>query len=561
MLKGLANITLPSNMQGQEKGTRHKAWSKAALRVLLAHPDVYESAAGSTALNILYQLVNRKPTWLAERTFLWSPDWRSKFNSAGVPQFSLESKHAATDFDLLGISMPTELLYPSLVQLLIDAGLSPWSQKRRQSDPLIAVGGVPSFNPLPIAPLIDLAFIGEAEESFVEVLEALEAMPVSTKAEKLLALSRIPGVYVPSVHATEMQVVSKRALRNLSILTELTEPVIPYGWEKKPRASLQVMRGCVWKCRYCQAGFTTLPVRQMAADQVLQTVRDLREYGIDEVGLLALNVIDHPHLPNLLDQLKNERKHVRIPAIKMDYVDPQLVRPLGTDVFSLALEAGSERLRFAINRPYRDTDWHKAVDHILKAGGKRISMDFMLGLPTETDDDVIGIARTVDEVGRLVAGHAEVSASLAAFVPKPHTPFQWHAQVLPDEIRRRHALVQVHLKPMAHVHYHFRNPEPALVEGLLARGSADVAPLIVAAAKAGVVERSWDVRFLSETWLDLATDMGFALADYVQRTFAPTGNLPWDVISVGVQKKYLIREWHRSLEAATLKPEELTWRT
>ena len=555
----VAKLELPANMAGHEKGSRHKAWSKAAVRVLLCHPDVYEAAAGSTALNILYQLVHRRAAWLAERAFLWTPEWRTRFQEKKIPAFSLESKHPVKDFHLIGISMPSELLYPNLVQFLLDAELAPWADKRGEHEPLIAVGGVASFNPLPIAPLVDVVFVGEAEESFVEVIEALQAMPKASKADKLLALSRIPGVYVPSVHRQETAVVSKRVLRNLNLLTELTEPVVPYGWEKKPRASLQLMRGCVWKCRYCQAGFTTLPVRHLNADQVMQTVEDLRHYGIDEVGLLALNVIDHPQLPDLLKRLAPQHSHVKVPAVKMDHVNSDLMRPMGPQAYSLALEAGTERLRFAINRPYTDAAWRMAVAHILDAKGNRINMDFMLGLPTETDVDVRGIAKTAMAVGDLVAGKAELSVSIAAFVPKPHTPFQWHKQVLPDDIRRRFALLQETIKVQPHVRFHFRNPESSLVEGLLARGGTEVAPLIIAAAKAGLPDLPWGTRFLSATWIGLATDFGIDLEAVVGKAHAPSADLPWDVISVGVQKKYLQREWKKTMDASTLKEGEIPW--
>lgn len=547
VLNGLA---LPANMAGREQGARLKDWNRSALRVVLAQPDIYEASAGSTALNILYQLVNRHPAWLAERSFLWPTDFRKQCQALRVTQFSLESKHALRDFDLIGISMPSELLYPNLVQFLNDAGLNPWSEQRKVSDPLVAVGGVASFNPLPIAPLVDAVFIGEAEESFVEVLEALEKIPQLPRSEKLLAISRVPGVYVPSVHGVEMQTVSKRSLRDLSLLTELTEPVIPYGWEKKPRASLQLMRGCVWKCRYCQAGFTTLPVRSLSAAQVQQTVDDLRGYGIAEVGLLALNVIDYPQLPELLTQLHDHKGHLRMPAIKMDYVDPNLVRNIGYNAYSLALEAGTERLRHVLNRRYTDADWQKAVDHILKAGGKRISMDFMVGLPTETDADLMGIAETVSKIAECVVGQAELSVSVATFVPKPHTPFQWHVQILPDEARRRQEVIRTHALHAHHVQYHFRKPDASLIEGVLARGTMACAALLVEAVKSGVVDLGWEQRFISENWQSAAAAVDFDLPALAQQTYASTENLPWEVINVGVQKKYLLREWEKSLATA-----------
>jgi radical SAM superfamily enzyme YgiQ (UPF0313 family) len=547
--QALAKLTLPENMQGNEKGSIHKPWEQASLRVCLCHPDRYEAAAGSAAVNLLYQLINRRPAWLAERAFLLTPEWRENFRSSGLTQVSLESKHPVSAFDLVGISMPTELLYPNLAQFLLDSGLSPWASRRKENDPLIAAGGVASFNPLPIAPLVDLVFVGEAEESLPEALALLERERHASKLEKLAQLARVPGVYVPRIHQNEMQVVSKRALRDLSLLTELTEPIIPYGSEGVHRASLQLMRGCVWKCRYCQAGFTTLPVRSLPAEQVAQTVQALRSHGVNEVSLLALNAIDYPHMQTLVALIKDSADDVRVPAIKMDRVEPELVRPLGNLIFSHALEAGTQRLRLAINRPYRDADSSRAIEHILKLGGQEIYLDFMIGLPTETDDDVIGIAHTVKSIAGQTQGKAKLSVSVAPFVPKPHTPLQWHRQLTPPELRRRLALIEAHALKTTDIIYRYRDTEPSVMEGVFARGDEQVAKLIVKAAEAGVAAMDWPVRFQESLWTALARDCGLNLYDILQHPNLLQDALPWEVINVGVQKKYLLREWEKTLTA------------
>ncbi len=542
-----SDLKLPANMQGMEKGTAHKPWDEARVRVLLAHPDRYEVAAGSAAISILYQLVNRHPNYLAERAFLLAGDVRSLLRQQGLRQFSLESRHAITAFDLLGISMPTELLYPNLVQFLRDAGLSPWAARRGEHEPLVAAGGVASFNPLPIAPLVDLVFVGEAEESLIEVLALLETKKHLAKAEKLAALARIPGIYVPRIHQREMQVVSKRALRDLTLLTDLTDPVIPYGSEDMPRSALQLTRGCAWKCRYCQAGFTTLPLRYLSVDQVAQTVEKLHQNGIREVSLLALNAIDYPHLESLATQLNDKAQGVRVPSIKMDRVDPELIRPLGNMFFSHALEAGTERLRRAINRPYTDADSDRAVEHILILGGEHIYMDFMIGLPTESDADVIGIAHTVARVADRVRGRAKLTVSVSPFVPKPHTPLQWHVQLLPAELRRRAALLDQYASQAEHVTYRLRDPEPSLIEGLFARGDEQVSHLVVKAAEQGVVDMDWNNRFKEEEWLKLGRQCGLDVHALVQHSYTASDDLPWDVINVGIQKKFFVREWERTL--------------
>jgi radical SAM family uncharacterized protein/radical SAM-linked protein len=573
----LAGIERPSRYAGGEFGLAPtRAAAPERLRVVLGFPDVYEVGMSHLGFRLLHARLLEEEGISVERVFLPWPDLQKRLVEQGVPLFTLESGAPIAAADLLGLSVQYELAYPAVLRLLDLARLPRRAAVRQasgQSSPLVLVGGAAALSPEPLAPFVDAFFLGEADEALLEIVEVCASARDRPTRERLERLAAVPGVYVPSLVRIEAEPGSA-AIRELVAVPPATLPVVrryvadldrlevprrhlvPTCAPVHDRVTIELQRGCCQGCRFCQAGYVGRPTRQRSRARVLEAAGALLDAtGYSEVGLLSLSAGDHPDLVGILGALAAEhgasRVAVSLPSLRTDSLsagvvaESKRVRKTG---FTLAPEAATDRLRRVINKRNTEEDLLSSVREVIGAGYSHVKLYFMIGLPTETDEDVLAIAglaeRLQSEAAR-IARSAYVTVSISAFVPKPHTPFQWEAALEEDELRRRLELLKRRVSRRIRLKWH--DPGQSLVEAWLARADrrmASVLDRLVTPEHLGL--DAWTERFDLAAW-----KRAFAEAHAAGEVPAPAlllgprdpaSRLPWDHLDVGVTKSYLERE-------------------
>lgn len=576
----LAAVERPARYVDREWGARHEP--DADYRVVLAYPDTYEIGQANQAIGILYDVLNGVDGVAAERAYLPWVDLISAMRENGVPLFSLESCHAVASFDLLGITVPYELTWTNILEMLDLAGLPVRSEDRDDSHPIVLGGGPCVFNPEPFAPFFDAILIGEGEDAVVEIVETHRAAKAAglSRRDTLVRLAAVPGVYVPSlyrasasspvvvpVRADVPAVVEKRALADLGARPAPTCGVVPFMDVVHDRYALEVLRGCTRGCRFCQAGMVYRPVRERAADDIVRdALAGLACSGYDEVSLTSLSTADHSALEEVLRRLTRRLAgsgvSVSLPSLRVDAFSVEMARLIASggkkSGLTFAPEAGTQRLRDVINKNVTEQELLDTIERAFSAGWRRVKLYFMIGLPTETDEDVIGIGELVARVMATARaatpadqrGAVRVGVSVSTFVPKAHTPFQWEPQIAFEEVRRRQALIR-NSAPRKGVDLHWHDADVSFVEGALTRGGREVADVIEEAWRGGAVFDAWTERFSLSRWKDAFDAAGVDPARIANRERDVGEPLPWDHISAGVSKRYLQRERVRSLAGQT----------
>jgi radical SAM family uncharacterized protein len=584
----LDGVERPARYLDSEWGVRVRP--DASYRVALVYPDTYELGMANQALAILYDILNRVDGVAAERCFVPWKDMALAMRRGGVPLHTLETLAPLRECALVGITLPHELTYTNVLETLDLAGIPLRSSDRGEDDPIVIAGGPCAFNPEPIAAFLDAVLIGEGEEAVLELVEADRAVLArgGSRAERLRALAGVPGVYVPSIYVpvdagvqvpgtgsvaplepAAPAVVAKRALRDLGSVRPPTCPVVPYMDVVHDRAVIEVLRGCTRGCRFCQAGIVYRPVRERTADDVVRDVMaTLRCTGHDEVSLVSLSTTDHSQIEEVLRRLarglEGRAVSVSLPSLRVDSFGVEMARLVSGGGkkagLTFAPEAGTQRLRDVINKNITEDDLLATTEHAFGAGWRRVKLYFMLGLPTETDEDIRGIGRLVGRVMEVARdntpkdqrGGLRIGVSVSTFVPKPHTPFQWEPQLTLDEVRRRQEILRESM-PRRGVDLSWHDPEVSFLEGALARGGRGVADVIEHAWRSGCVFDAWTEEFSLPRWLTAFEAAGIdpvALASSARGVQAP---LPWDHIASGVSKRYLLKERGRALEGVTTK--------
>ena len=559
----LAHVEKPSRYIGSEFNSVYKA--DCDYRAVFVYPDTYEIGASNQAISILYDVANRLDGVFAERAFLPWLDMISLLREQGIPLFSLESCSALGDFDLIGITIPHELAATNILEVLDLAGLPLRSSERGEGYPLVIGGGPGAINPEPLAGFFDAIAIGEGEELIAELIEVhrrLLAAGVS-RQELLVALSAIEGVYVPGVVTSKL--VRRRVYQGFSDEIPLLS-LVPYCDIVHDRLAIELLRGCTRGCRFCQAGMTYRPVRERRSDLVVSAVTSLIDMsGFDEVSLTSLSSTDHsqiePILRRLGERYRNTGISISIPSQRLDAFGvhmAELVSGEKKSGLTFAPEAGSQRLRDVINKNVTEDDLFSSVEAAFSAGWRRCKLYFMIGLPTETEEDVLAIADLVERAYRLAMdclptaqrGQVRMSVSVAVFVPKAATPFQWCGQLPMEEAERRIQLLrQAHLPKGVELNWH--DPRSAQVEAALARGGREAGALVEAAWRAGGLFAAWTKQFDYEVWSSAAAACGLDLAEMAERVYLEHDELPWRHIDSGVSVEYLWREWQRALAGQT----------
>ncbi|MDM8301293.1 TIGR03960 family B12-binding radical SAM protein [Collinsella tanakaei] len=581
----LPRVEKPSRYIDHEWGTLSSP--EAAYRACLIYPDVYEVGLPNQGIAILYATLNAQEGISCERGYVPWVDMADLMREAGVPLLSLEGAAPVASFDVVGIHIPHEMAATNVLETLDLAGIPLHSHDRDDGDPLIIAGGPSVYNPEPLAPFIDAFLIGEGEEHIVEVCRAHERLRDggATRAEILRELARIPGTYVPSLYTVSHEgpctehgyavpadgedvpsTVHKRVVADFAATDPVPQSVVPFAQLVHDRLSIEVLRGCARGCRFCQAGMTYRPVRERTPDQIVSAVvRGLEKTGYDEVSLTSLSTTDHSCCREMLNRLNarlaDTGTRVSIPSQRLDSFGVDMAASVAGEKkggLTFAPEAGSQRLRDVINKNVTEEDLERATRAGFEAGWRRVKLYFMMGLPGETDDDIVAIAQLADrtyEIAREVVppaqrGGVSVSVSCSVFIPKASTPFQWCAQLDDAEVKRRQQLLIRSVRNRA-VRVHYHDADTSLIEAVLSRGGRDVAAIVEGAWRRGARFDAWTEQFSLERWEQAAEEASMNLRAVAHAPYAIDARLPWEHVSTGASRGFFEREYRRALNAQT----------
>lgn len=573
----LREVERPTRYVDREWGVLRRP--DAGYRVALMYPDTYEVGMANQALQVLAARLSTLDAVACERVFVPWVDMAAAMRAHDVPLFTLESCTPLVEMDMLGITLPNELTYTNVLEALDLAGIPLRAHERDETHPLVVGGGPCSHNPEPMAPFFDAILVGDGEEAVLEIVASHRSSRAAglSREESVRALAAIEGVYVPMLYASggdgavrpadgAPALVRRRILADLDAYASPTCPVVPYADVVHDRATVEVLRGCSRGCRFCQAGMVYRPVRERPADSIVRdAVASLRCTGYEEISLTSLSTADHSQLEEVLRRLANRLEGtgtaISVPSLRVDSFTVPLARLLGDGRkagLTFAPEAGSQRLRDAINKNITEEEIVAAVDQAFTAGWRRVKLYFMIGLPTETDEDVAAIPALVERVfatARAATPPAErgglrVAVSVSTFVPKAHTPFQWDGQLPIDEVRRRQAMLRQAM-PRKGVELSFHDAGSSLLEAVLAKGGREAADGVEAAWRAGAVFDAWSEHFSAERWTEALASAGIDAAAYAAEARDRHGALPWDHIDSGLSSAFLRAERERTERAET----------
>ncbi|MGE5752313.1 MAG: TIGR03936 family radical SAM-associated protein [Deltaproteobacteria bacterium] len=553
------SIQKPSRYSGGEVRRPLLSWEASKVRVLLAFPDVYEIGMSHLGILLLYEILNSRPDTLCERVFAPWTDMEAHLRAAGEPLSSLETGRPAREFDIVGFSLSYELTYTNVLAMLELSGIPLARQDRKEGDPLVLGGGVCTLNPAPVEEFFDALLVGDGEEAALEILSCLQAWKErdGTRGELLEGLSRIEGVYVPGVSTR----VSRRVLPDLALSPLLPAPILPAMRVVHDRLSIEISRGCARGCRFCQAGYVYRPVRERDPVLLLRYLQDVApRTGYDEVGLLSLSAADYGCIDRLITEametLSPERISVSLPSLRLDALSENTVkqiRKVRKTGFTLAPEAGTDRLRQSINKDIRDEELLRSAEWIFANGWQKLKLYFMVGLPGETAADVAAIgqlARRAASVARRHGKRNTVTASLSAFVPKPHTPFQWERQIGKEEIEERVGIVRAVVGRDRNVEVKFHSPAVSELEGAFSRGDAALSGVLLRAYRLGARFDGWTEAFRQDAWREAFAEAGIDMRDYLAER--DTGRpLPWDFVDARVDREFLLSERSKARSGET----------
>jgi radical SAM-linked protein len=548
------SVQKPSRYGGAEVRRRSPAWEDAGIRVLLSFPDVYEIGMSHLGILLLHEILSARPGTLCERAFAPWRDMEEHLRGSGEPLRSLESGRPLRDFDVVGFSLSYELTYTNVLAMLDLAGIPLSGGERTEKDPLVLGGGVCTLNPAPVAPFFDALLVGDGEEAILEILSCAEEEKKRGGDRESLKrrLSRIEGVYVPGVSSG----VARRVLPDLNASPLLPEPILPAMRVVHDRLNVEISRGCTRGCRFCQAGYVYRPVRERDPVLLLRYLQETApRTGYDEVGLLSLSAADYGGIDRLITEametLSPERISVSLPSLRLDALRENTVRQIRKvrkTGFTLAPEAGTERLRQSLNKEIRDEELLRSADWIFGNGWRTIKLYFMVGLPGETADDVAAIGRLAKQVAGIARRHGRrnsVTVSLSSFVPKPHTPFQWERQIGRAEIEERVAIVRAEIARDRNVELKFHSPAVTELEGVFSRGDGRLSDVLLRAFLHGARFDGWTESFRPDAWRRAFEEEGIDPGGYL-RERDPAAPLPWDIVDARIGKEFLIAEREKS---------------
>ena len=572
----LYRVSRPARYTGGEWNSRVKDWDKTEIKVILSYPDLYEIGMSNLAIPILYDILNKKPHILCERVFAPWADMEAELRNNSLPLCSLETHHPLSEFDIVGFSLGHEMTYTNVLNMLDLAGIPVFSNQRNDAYPLIIAGGVCALSPEPMADFIDLFVIGEGEEVFPELLELYrDCKNNDIKRELFLKkAAHIPGIYVPSLYCVSYgqdgtvakfnsldadvnNIIDRRIIEKLPPF--VSRPVVPYIQVVHDRAGIEIQRGCTRGCRFCQPGMIYRPLRWRSPEEITHSIDQLMQHcGYKEFSLICLNAGDYPYIEQLTAMLI-QRHHddhlvLSLPSLRLDSVSEGLMDIMhqhNKRDFTFAPEAGSERLRRVINKNLTDEQIMSTLTEAFKRGWTSIKLYFMIGLPTETEEDITGIVELVRRINCLKQNSnkkARIKLTLSTFIPKPHTPFQWSAQDREDQLKKKYEIVNSGLRNLR-IKGSWQDLNVSLLEAVLARGDRRVGKVIFQAWKLGCTFDAWSECFHYDKWVQAFQECDLAPAFYATRERSLDEILPWGHIDAGVSNEFLRREYLLALKS------------
>lgn len=569
----LPHVFKPGRYLGLEQGAFRKDFASAKATMVLAFPDLYEIGSSSYAIKLLYSVVNNHPDYLCDRVYAPAKDFWQKLTEFNIPLFAVESKMPVAAFDLMAISLQYELNYTTVLGELEASQIPLRAKDRANRDdlPLILGGGPGASNPMPLAPFFDGFMVGDGEELLIEVLDMLAEARAKgwTRHEKLVALSKISGVFVPNYNEYAYKRVVDISQQNIDIA-----PLIPAVEAVHDRVTVEARRGCDRMCRFCHPAFINLPARENDVDKIKQTMlKQLAETGYEECSLLSLSIADYSQFKHLVQDVsqavKEEKASLSLSSQRADRFSLEVaeaVQSVRKSTLTFAPEAGTIRLRDVVNKNLSDDEILKAVTTAYRAGWHKVKLYFMIGLPTETQADLDGIIRLLYQMQRACVEIAkagtgkhrkplELNVTLSNFVPKPHTPFQWHAQDTLEMLNEKIGYLKQQFKKMRGVKASFTTPALSKLEAVISKGDERLSDVIELAYRHGAYLDAWDETEPFSKWFKALEDLNIDPEAYTrERLVHPDEPLPWDVIHMGLDKGWLRNEWERSQIAASTTP-------
>jgi radical SAM family uncharacterized protein len=576
----LAGVEKPARYIGLELGAQRPVPGQGTVSWLLTYPDTYEIGLPNQGLQILYEILNERDDAVAERSYAPWGDLEAVMRRERIPLFSVDTHRPGHEFDVLAFNLSAELTYTNLLNCVDLAGVPVRAAERRPEHPLVAAGGHCTYNPEPLADFLDFVVLGDGEEVVSEITQVIAGWNASGRTEGsregvLRELSHIEGVYVPSMYQVDYEDghiravtpryadvperVEKRTIADLAQWPYPRNQLVPLTEVVHDRLNVEVFRGCTRGCRFCQAGMITRPVRERPADQVRTMVSEgLRRTGYDEVALTSLSTADFSGIESTVRGIVDDPTNcgqvsVSLPSLRVDAftvgIAGQIQKARRTGL-TFAPEAGTWRMRQIINKLIREEDLYGAVESAFSSGWQRVKLYFLTGLPSETDEDTMGIldlARNCVDIGRTHTKGVTVKASVGGFVPKPFTPFQWFGQNTATELGRKVNMLRDAARKTKGVQLTWHDPKASLVEGLASRGDRRLGPVIEQVWRRGGTFQEWSEHFRLDLWLEAMADHDLDIEWYVYRHRTEDEILPWDHISAGLHKDFLWQDWQDAL--------------
>ena len=561
----LAEVQKPSWYVGGEYGSVVKNKEAVNIRFAFCFPDMYDVGMSHLGMKILYHMMNdTMPDVWCERVFMPNTDMQQLMRENDIPLFGLESHEPIKNDDFVGFTLQYELSYTNIVAMLDLAGIPIFAKDRKQGDPIVICGGPCACNPEPLSDFVDIFFIGDGEEDYYPFFDIYRQCG-KDREEFLRRATEIDCMYVPKYHK-EGQQVNRRIIKDINKCYIPDKMVVPYAEIVHDRVVLEIMRGCIRGCRFCQAGMIYRPFRQRSPELLVETAKKLiKATGYDEISLTSLSTSDFEHLDELADSLLTycvpQHIDISLPSLRVDNFTKDLLEKMQSvrkSGLTFAPEAGTQRLRDVINKNVTEEEIMNTCRIAFEGGACAVKLYFMIGLPTETDEDIKGIAYTAQRIVDLFyslpikrARGLFITISLSTFVPKPFTPFQWEPQITLDEIDRRQKLLIETVGRNKHIKVNYHDGKTSVLEGVFARGDRRLGKVIYNAYKRGCQLDGWNEHFKFDEWMKAIEEEGLTAAEYCNRKRDFDESLPWDVINCGVSKKFLQHECEKAYRAET----------